>query len=187
MKEMHKTEPHEKGVFKCDVCDESVLFETVNNLQKHMKKTHGIVLQYECYICKIELNTFAHAKQHSRLHVEARSEQCTICYEMWTPKEFNRHICVRGKSIQCEYCTKSFGAVVKLIRHIETEHEKEQILHRCDKCRRFFGMALLKDWHMEQHKEVPKNHICEICSKAFSTNYLYECHRESRHSTTSMH
>lgn len=184
---MHEQEPCERGVIECSICDESVLFGTVIHLQRHMKETHGNVVQYECYICKTKLKTFASVKHHNQLHVWARSAQCTVCGEMWTPKELNRHICVRRRSIQCEYCTKSFGAVIKLIRHIEIEHKMEQILHRCDKCRRFFGMALLKDWHVMQHREVPKNHICGICEKAFSSNYLYECHRESRHSTTSMH
>lgn len=187
MKVRHQNELHEMGVLKCGVCDDAVIFETVNQHHRHMKEAHGIASQYECYICKVQLNTFSDANRHSQLHVQARSEQCTVCNEMWTPKEFNRHICVRGTSIQCEYCTKSFGATVKLIRHIESEHEKEQILHRCDKCHRFFVMALLRDVHVMQHREVSKNYVCNICSKAFSTKYRYECHRECCHSTTSMH
>lgn len=171
--------------FKCGVCDESVLFKTTIGLRKHLKEIHGRTLQYECYICKIKFPRFADAKQHYRLHVLARSEECQVCDELWTPKEFNRHLCAREKSIQCEYCTKSFRAMFKLIRHIDTEHATEKVHHRCSKCNRYFGMGILKDLHEMQHKEVPKNHICEICSKAFSSNYLYECHRERSHSTTS--
>lgn len=171
MNEMHKRKPRERGVHKCTICDGSGSFDTVHQLRRHEKETHGNVVQYECYICKIKLDTFADVTQHSRLHVQARSEQCAVCDEMWTPKELNRHICARGKCIQCEYCTKSFGAMVKLIRHIETEHGKEQILHRCDQCRRFFGMAYLKELHVKHHKALPKFRIDGNYAKAFSSNY----------------
>lgn len=173
-----------KTAFKCGICLESVLFETATELKRHMRDKHN--WEYECYICKIKLNGWNDVKQHIRRHVQARNEKCDICAEMYTAKELNRHLCADGKSIQCEYCTKSFGATAKLIRHVEIEHATEKILHRCKKCHRFFGMALLKDLHEMQHDNEEKLHVCEICSKAFSRRNLYEYHLV-RHSNESMH
>lgn len=167
MKEVHGGGTNERDAsFKCGICNGSTFIKTLYELCAHMKEAHRQIIRYECYICKIKLSRFADARQHSRLHVQARTEECKVCDELWTPEEFNRHLCAGEKSIQCEYCTKSFGAIVKLIGHIETEHETEKVHHRCSKCSRMFEMALLKDLHEIQHKEVPKNRERHHSSKS---------------------
>lgn len=123
---------------------------------------------FECYICKLSMNKSA-IRQHFKQHVLARNKKCDVCNERCTPKELNWHMCASEKSIRCEYCAKSFGAIVKLIRHIEAEHETEKIQHKCNKCSRFFGTTLLRDLHEIHHKVEEEIHACKICGRTFGS------------------
>lgn len=175
-------------VFKCGICVNPTEFKTSIELAYHVREQHTNIKHrqitpqnhrevvfsnlssFECYICKTKFDRFYNARKHIQLHVQARNEKCDVCNERCTRKEFNSHMCVSSeKTIQCEYCPKSFGAIVKLIGHIETEHEAEKIQHRCEKCKRFFGMMRLRDLHVMQHKEEEKLYDCKICGKFFSS------------------
>lgn len=124
---------------------------------------------FECYICKLNLEKMKLVRQHISEHVRARSEKCIVCGERCTVKELNQHMCASsGKSVRCEYCTKTFDAIAKLIQHIESEHEKDKIEHQCNKCSRLFGTTCLRDLHEKQHKVVEKLHVCRICDRSFS-------------------
>lgn len=140
---------------------------------------------FECYICKQNLKKLSEARQHIKEHVLARSEKCNVCNEKCTARELNWHMCgSAGNRMQCEYCTKSFGAIVKLVQHIDAEHEAEKIQHRCGKCSRFFGTISLRDLHETHHEVVEKLHVCQICEKAFSRVDRLSAHL-NRHSVKS--
>lgn len=145
---------------------------TEQNIPTGLYSSALVKRQYECYICKIKLNGWMDTKKHVKRHIQARNKKCHVCDEMCTEKELTWHICGAEKSIQCEYCCKSFGKIVKLVRHIEAEHKAEKILHRCGKCYRFFELERLRDLHEThahaiQFKDKEKLHVCKICAKAF--------------------
>lgn len=168
---------------------ESVSFKTSNELQRHIKETHSHKIrgeekfQYECYICKIKLNGWNNAKDHVKRHVQGRDKKCVVCNEMCTANELECHICGAEKSIQCEYCSESFDATVKLIRHIDTEHATEKILHRCGKCRLFFEMEHFRNVHQKQHKWPTSFTISETCIKGFSGMHKWNSDVEQNSST----
>lgn len=186
-------------VFKCGLCiSELNAFQTANELNNHMKQYHckrkNIIseqnvpadesAQYECHICKIKLLGWRQAKSHLKQHTVARNQKCPVCDEMCTANELNRHVCGSDRCIQCEYCKKSFDAILNLIQHIETDHTTDKIHHRCGKCTRFFGMMRLKDIHEMQHKEEPKLFTCDVCAKGFSQHDKFVAH-VNRHSDKS--
>lgn len=163
---------------------ESVAFQTSIELGDHMKENHSknVIREmpvqnpfhyisskstYQCYICKMKLNGWIYTKKHLKTHIAVQNKKCFVCGGMCSSKELDQHMCAPEKCIQCAYCTKSFRVTTKLIRHIDTEHETEIVLHRCGKCKKFFTMAQLRDLHEQQHTDGEKLHDCQICGKAF--------------------
>lgn len=191
--------------FECGLCKQS--FNRAIELGVHIKESHPpekrVTLQYqpaveklpsnepvkdrfECYICKIELNTRKEIKQHLKQHIAARDNKCRICDEKLTLNELNDHICDEYSSmIHCEYCNDSFNVTVKLQQHLESEHDDRK-MYKCRKCPRFFGMKLFRDSHGKRHGSKWKPFVCETCSKTFITKTGLQIHLES-HNSESMY
>lgn len=160
----------------------------VSKDSKDTKDSKTTMTPFECYICNISFESRFAIVDHMKQHGPLRNEKCEICNEMCTAKELQNHLCDGiENTIQCEYCIEFFGATTNLIRHIETVHKTEKILHRCDMCRQFFGMEKLRDLHKMNHKEQQKdveNFICEVCSMGFSDERKFQRH-QLKHIATS--
>lgn len=135
----------------------------------------GHASEFECYLCKTELESLGALKMHFQLH--SRDQKCDICKIPLTLNELNHHLCDDIKSIKCEYCPKSFVATIKLLEHLET-HEKRRF-YRCDKCPKFLPMVTLKEHHMKTLHDKPKKFVCSVCSKAFADRYQLDKHKRT--------
>ncbi|XP_031635836.1 zinc finger protein 878-like [Contarinia nasturtii] len=166
--------------FKCAFCDLS--FEQSDGLSKHLKKNHNEKKPhlYECYLCKIRLNSYMKLKQHIKLH--RRDKKCGVCEEDLTLHELNKHACCEEGKIACEYCNSLFDTTVKIVEHLESTHTENRTIYQCHLCPRYFAMLRLREFHETHHKDTIKPFICELCSKAFTKSHHLKLHLK-RHNT----
>lgn len=180
------------------MCNSS--FELPKELAAHLRENHpnkNVILQYnlntskiqksnrfECYICKMGLNSFKEVKKHLKQHVAARDKKCVICKECLTSNELNEHVCYSNKSIACDYCEETFNATAKMMQHITSNHE-DRIVYKCRKCSQYFGSMRLREFHERKHEDQHRSFACDICSKGLTSKRSLTKHM-AVHSTKSM-
>lgn len=146
-------------------------------LNKHIREKHTEQKRFQCYLCKKELDSLEAVRVHMRKQ-HAKNFKCEVCKVSLTLRELNRHMCGNEKSINCEYCEKSFTTIVRLLRHLK-KHDKQR-LYACGKCSRFLPMNTLKDFHMKIHsQDKPKLFACTKCPKAFASKCGLRIHARS--------
>jgi hypothetical protein len=59
---------------KCDVCDTK--FNTISDLERHIKETHEDYQVYECYECSKIFVTEWRLNKHRRIHSDEKTRQC---------------------------------------------------------------------------------------------------------------
>lgn len=172
-------------MYKCGICDES--FSLPKELTHHRIEIHATkrrfvqrarkrkMKRFQCFLCRMYFDFAKELSLHMRLH--QRKHKCQICKMELTHKELNEHLCGDEKNIRCEYCGKKFPSTLKVLSHIEKSHQKFNKFHKCDKCRRFFSMISLKNYHMKTHEhDPPAQFVCKICSKAFACKETLKIH-----------
>lgn len=174
-------------MYKCELCTLEypsallLLFHQMSEIghAKSMDKT------IKCYICDVNFDSKPDMELHFRNHLLVQC--CEICNEKLNFRELGEHLCDDEQEIvQCDYCSKPFNATIKLTEHLNSEHTMDGILHKCQKCPKFYKMTYLRDIHEKYHpEEKPKPFWCEQCSKGFATEYTLHCHKEL-HSNESM-
>lgn len=184
------------SVFQCGICDAS--FEQARELKQHLDIIHpfaerSLTLHYqplannpsvknrfECFICKIQLNTISDVRTHIKQH--AYSRKCEICNKSLVSDELEQfHMCgAKELIIKCEYCNESFQSIRPLLLHLECKHDN-RTMYQCQKCfNKLFGMKKLLDLHEEFHpKGVEKSFVCDQCPKRFDERWKLKNHLRS--------
>lgn len=171
------------SVFKCGLCD--MAYEYATQLNGHMQVHHKIknmkrIVNFQCFLCKISFESIPKLRNHMKCH--KRSHKCEICQTALTRNELNSHLCDEEKSIRCDYCSNEFTATVQLLEHLRNSHSTK-IMHRCEKCPKFFPMIALKKYHMKVHEQdTTKPFICEVCTKAFAKKIYLQIHSKTHNS-----
>lgn len=152
-------------------------------MKSHRKRSkvsneHIHVNDFECYLCKINVQTEKQMRSHLNKHVTARNRKCLVCNEGLTPKEDEEHLCYREKTISCDYCGLPFYSMSKLLEHLNIHSDRT--MRRCRKCPRLFAMQELIVWHEKQHEvEESRPFVCDICSKAFRVFNVMKSHMKT--------
>ena len=167
----------------CNFCGKA--FSKEEAMQTHIQNAHEDPRDHTCDTCG-KVFTQAHAlKKHiSLVHRDDKEHICDTCgksfCEAVTLKKhiFNVH---EGHNIfKCEIfgCDASFHELVKLQQHRREAHTK------CDHCGKIFD-GHSATWRLKRHiKEVHeglKEHVCEMCGRAFSQKGDMKKHYETVH------
>lgn len=105
---------------------------------------------------------------------------CKICGMHFSVEELNRHL-YRGVSVQCEYCSESFDATLKLLGHLSTHQNYES--PKCTECSRTYRLKILIDWHMNRHSIEMNSNKCDVCNRRFNAKDSFKAHLRT-HSET---
>ena len=101
--------------------------------------------------------------------------QCSICKLEFSSKQLMlEHRSKHTKLFKCKTCSESFYTEDKLNKHLE----KESHNYPCEIC----GKVLVSKASLQRHKVVhgEKNHICDVCNRAFKTARDMKNHRIGR-------
>lgn len=123
--------------YVCDVCGKSFIQQ--GHFSRH-RMTHDYDLPYQCQICPYRGRFSESLKMHMRRHTGEKPYQCPEC------------------PVRC--INKS-----NLNRHMNT-HKKEHDF-RCDSCGKGFFTKRDMELHFKVDHTGIKEHVCNICGKAF--------------------
>lgn len=176
-------------MYKCEQCSLEypsallLLFHQMSELDHAKSMDDDANKTIKCYICDANFNSKPDMELHFRNHLLV--QKCEICNVKLNFRTLDEHLCDEQEIMQCEYCSKPFDATIKLIEHLNSQHT-DGILHKCQKCPKFYKMDNLRVIHEKYHPEEKlKPFWCEQCLKGFATDYSLNCHKEL-HSNESM-
>lgn len=136
-KHMLSHKPSSEQHYICDVCGKS--FVMLAGFNRH-KATHGFDLPFRCYLCPYRGRFTESLRMHMRTHTGERPYPCTVCPARFVNKSnLNKHS-LTHKSVhnyKCEKCGRGYYGKRDLELHIKVDHS---------------GI---------------KEHVCNICGKAF--------------------
>ncbi|XP_028158779.1 zinc finger protein 665-like, partial [Ostrinia furnacalis] len=187
----HYKESHERII--CDHCNKS--FVKKKTLEIHIKRHHTPATCIECN------RTYAHyhvlenhyRMQHPHLtkssHLSVELAYCVECDKQFpTVYKYKRHLATAAKHtppkrvrVPCPECGKVFARKIRMTNHYKSVHVNTT-KHRCDICNKTFCSAFSARTHRQHvHEKIPmpKNKMCDICGRGFSTNRILANHRRT--------
>lgn len=122
---------------------------------------------YKCHVCDRSFSESSSRRKHMLSHQppseKKESYPCEVCGKVIKTLEyFKEHMAIhtRIKNVECPICSRSFTRKSTLREHIATHAGNASkcplLFHEC--MDREFGCSI---------KERPKEHICELCTRAF--------------------
>ncbi|CAH2064479.1 unnamed protein product, partial [Iphiclides podalirius] len=186
----HYKELHEK--MTCDYCGNT--YTRKKSLETHIKRAH---LPPVCRVCGRSYKT-AHALEshgrlrHPELYYDVTKTELSYCVEC--NKQFNsvytykRHLSTafihrppKPVRIPCPDCGKVFSRKLYMNNHYRLFHTTKT-RHYCEPCNKYYVTAYALRNHKQRiHEKTlpPKNKICDICGRGFSTNRVLINHRRT--------
>ncbi|KAL4228705.1 hypothetical protein ACF0H5_011748 [Mactra antiquata] len=163
----HIKHEHSGVSFLCMTCGECCQSEA--ELIEHRRHVHGQGY-YKCELCHKVLCTKRMLDGHYMVHKGIRPFSCDICQPV---REFTRKSQLKAhmethsteKTLQCEYCGKSFNARYLMMNHVK--HCGGIKPFKCEIC----DMKFISNHCLQQHRRThtgEKPYICEICAFASS-------------------
>eukprot|EP00795_Rhopilema_esculentum_P002257 gene2257-17865_t len=116
-------------------------------------------------------------KRRLKMKKQPSSFPCSICKLDFTNKQLMlEHRAKHTKLYKCKVCSEGFYTEEKLNRH----NEKESHNYPCECC----GKVLVSKASLQRHKVVhgEKNHVCDVCNRAFKTARDMKNHKLGVHS-----
>ncbi|KAJ8704901.1 hypothetical protein PYW08_012221 [Mythimna loreyi] len=182
----------------CDYCNKNVCSK--RKLETHIKKFH---IPGHCSICNKDYPTYHLLERHLiRVHPtlvphltahEASQEAryCVECDKHYpTVTKYRRHLQQsvahahgprKRDRIPCPACDKIFSRVSYKNNHYRLVHIKKS-KHYCELCNKYFanGYGVRKHiMHVHQKVPKPKDKICDLCGRGFSSNRILTNHRRT--------
>lgn len=179
--------------YKCKKCN--LDFDTFKDYADHRISPEHENMRHMCHICK-KSYTSLYYKRHMALHKPEKTYMCDICgKEFIVQGQFTRHrlthfydlpykcsLCpYRGrfseslkmhmrshtgeKPYQCSACPSKFVSKSNLNKHMwthKTDHD-----FKCEACGRGFYTKRSLELHFKVDHTGIKDHVCNICGKAF--------------------
>lgn len=169
------------NMWNCDICSPEMkmiyefhLEHSMNGAANSIQTNRRKCLSFVCYMCDAEFKSISETRSHMKFH--SRDKQCKICNEFLTVSELNAHLCGKDKCIVCEYCGETFTATINILNHLNNSHDKRRF--RCSKCKLWFPMVILRDYHIKSHEEeLPKPFSCINCGKCFAERHQLAVHQ----------
>ena len=156
-------------------------YELPKNLDSYLNEA----MKYTCPFCgKIYMKRIWHKfVRHMYLHENPPKKpehECICCgYKTNIFKRIDIHRETHGTfhNNQCTQCSCTFSSHSEYRHHVQAEH-RGQWSYRCGLCPQVLvTMRELHSHHKSAHRaKKPRNIICELCGKAFSSEGLLKMH-----------
>ncbi|KAI5637226.1 hypothetical protein NE865_10123 [Phthorimaea operculella] len=180
---------HEKKNVYCDICDKwykNCQFQRHLKISpNHNKKEDLDASSLECSVCKKTFTCEMYLRRHMRYMHDQKNVHCSTCDKWFRPKSYKEHLKTSSnhakgdeKRFTCDQCNMKFLRKSKMLLHITSKHLKLN-LFKCVSCPREYGSKSALTRHVQRAHErrpVPKNHVCDVCGKAFQDSQLLRRH-----------
>ncbi|KAL0860999.1 hypothetical protein ABMA27_009526 [Loxostege sticticalis] len=158
------SDEHENLRRTCPICNKSFTYSSFRN---HMK-LHGREKPYMCDFCGKKFIMQGQFTRHRATHIDHLPFQCTLCpYRGRFNECLKMHMRTHTgeKPYQCSECPARFVNKSNLTRHALIHREERDF--KCDTCDRGFYTKREFDLHLKVDHTGVKDHICNMCGKAF--------------------
>lgn len=154
---------HENTKIKCPVCNK---LYSESYLKKHLL-LHQPDVPFVCDICGKKFIIQGQFSRHRLTHFYNLPFQCSLCpYRGRFTESLKMHMRTHtgDRPYQCSECAKCFINKSNLNKHMLTHkgHEFE-----CETCGRGFKIKRNLDLHYKVDHTGIKDHVCNVCGKAF--------------------
>nr|XP_033802292.1 myc-associated zinc finger protein isoform X3 [Geotrypetes seraphini] len=162
----------------CEMCGKA--FRDVYHLNRH-KLSHSDEKPYECHVCQQRFKRKDRMSYHVRSHDGSIHKPyiCSHCGKGFSrPDHLNSHVRQvhsTERPFKCQTCEAAFATKDRLRAHMVRHEEKVP----CHVCGKLLSAAYITD-HMKVHNQGP-NHVCELCSKGFTTAAYLRAHAVKHH------
>ncbi|XP_029462844.1 myc-associated zinc finger protein isoform X2 [Rhinatrema bivittatum] len=162
----------------CEMCGKA--FRDVYHLNRH-KLSHSDEKPYECHVCQQRFKRKDRMSYHVRSHDGSIHKPyiCSHCGKGFSrPDHLNSHVRQvhsTERPFKCQTCEAAFATKDRLRAHMVRHEEKVP----CHVCGKLLSAAYITD-HMKVHSQGP-NHVCELCSKGFTTAAYLRAHAVKHH------
>ncbi|XP_037296187.1 oocyte zinc finger protein XlCOF6-like [Manduca sexta] len=176
----------------CDYCGKA--FYKKSLLEGHIRRNH---MPAYCVECNRSYQQYHVLENHIRTYhphlmrgaVNSEASYCVECDKQYSSVyKYKRHILQSARHtpqkrirVPCPDCGKVFTRTAYMNNHYRLVHVKDT-KHRCELCHKYFatGYALRKHrQYVHEKKMMPKDKICDICGRGFSTNRILSNHRRT--------
>lgn len=113
---------------------------------------------------------------HDRVHLRIRNFFCDFCpYSSFYKHSLEKHVVqhipdeFRDRFL-CELCDFVSKSAVNIERHKKYEHGEVKTFYSCNECCKTFSRPGQLNAHVRLTHEKRKDHICNLCQRAFSTS-----------------
>ena len=156
----HLLSHSELKLFTCIKCGMS--HETNKELQKHMKKAHGVSQKeakrnHMCSVCGKHYSSVCSLKQHMVVHTGEKPHRCHVCGKCFTQRSTLRsHIFTHNgiKPYKCTECPYECTYNGHLIRHMRIHTGAKP--YRCHVCSKSFNQSGSLKNHIRTHTRLER-------------------------------
>ena len=165
--------------WKCGECGK--LFKRMSNMNMHIKLMHRGIKPKICQICSETFKTREQLSRHKLTHPELEvAFTCKYCSKPFGDVGLmNKHISKthETKRFQCDQCQKTFTTASSVIKHKSGVHSSEKG-HSCEYCGKLFTQKSSMVYHMKVHNGVKTNESfkCDVCDMDFLRAKLLNIH-----------
>lgn len=150
---------------KCPVCDRKI---KESDYKLHLEKHNGSLKQYICDKCGKIFKHPSAFKTHYLTHGSELKYKCQFCpYRGLHQGLLKIHVRTHtgDYNYKCTECPARFITKSNLSKHLQRHNGQCTI--RCEECGKGFYAKRDLEKHKENSHMTIKNHVCEICGKAF--------------------
>ncbi|XP_053688842.1 zinc finger protein 782-like [Sabethes cyaneus] len=180
----HTEKIHQGYQFRCEECEEEVLFKDLHEARQHVDDKHDINTE-QCPECGESFNEFNLRKHLLLVHQQTRQYKCALCenQEFAEREDYESHIHNQHQGYRCK-CTICHRLLKgKLRTHIEYIHSEGTA--RCNICNKEYSNKYKLMRHLKCHTD-PRDPgavvRCERCNETFESVSKLNYHK-TKHQT----
>lgn len=171
----HVARFHREGL-QCDHCKKRFVNRTT--LATHLRLHEGPLPREECPICN-KMVRVIQLKYHIQRHQNKSCYECAECNKTFSHlatyqahfKYSRAHADDQVFKFPCPMCNKGYQTKEAMQDHFNYQHLGKTV-HKCPVCDKPIASRANVEKHMMrvhgQKKEKPRNHVCQVCGKAFT-------------------
>ncbi|XP_057195952.1 zinc finger protein 197 isoform X2 [Triplophysa rosa] len=169
----HLRSHSQKASIHCKVC--STIFETEEQLQKHLDSNHFEDEFYQCDFCKQIFTDLEVCQDHVDKHrQQAKRHMCLKCGSSFRKrKSLLRHLEGHSRGVfSCSDCDRTYSSKASLLRH--SFSHSGLLPYTCLKCKRHFRLPSL----YRNHDCKPEHIQCMACLVFFQSSEDFDKHKK---------